>query len=107
MSRASTQRVGKIFTMATLALCLVGATSVGAQVAELEIGDSDIVWAPIVNFDKAVLTVSGPSGIMTHEFNAGEMPYLEVFDLVDGSYTWELRTQPVIDAATQAPLPRD
>ena len=104
MHRANKNRDGQLWAVMALSFCLVGAMGASAQVAEVSIGDADIVWSPVVDFDKAVLTVSGPSGIMTREFAAGELPSLEVFDLTDGSYTWELRTVPVLDAADRAAM---
>ena len=39
----------------------------------------------------SVLSVSGPDGTFSLDFAAGETPYLNVADLTDGTYTWELR----------------
>ncbi len=95
---------------AALLLCLIGTTAVIAQqpIADIDVGASSIVWHPVVS-DKLVLTMSGPSGDFRHEFGAGEKPAMEIFDkngglLQDGTYTWQLTSQPTVSSETRAAM---
>ena len=87
-----------------LALALVLTASASAQVAKAEVYGHDVVWAPEVEYSSITLTVSGPNGVTSRTFDAGEVPTLEAFDLVDGSYTWELRAAPVLGPEDRAAL---
>lgn len=81
----------------TFILCILGAASVGAAgLAEVTIGENNILFQPHGTAGGYQLVVSGPSGVMEHHFTAGQTPSLSVFNkagnpLADGSYTWELR----------------
>ena len=101
MSRAKNHWT--VVTLA-LALCLGGALVAGAQVADTNIHSSDVVWNPTVDYSALVLTISGPKGVTTHHFAAGELPSLEAYDLDDGSYTWQLKALPVLDSELRAAL---
>ena len=96
----------KHWTVVTLALalCLGGALVAGAQVADTSIHSGDVVWTPTVDHSTLVLTVSGPKGVTTHHFEAGELPSLDAYDLADGSYTWQLKALPVVDSELRAAL---
>jgi hypothetical protein len=71
-------------------------------VADLNAGPTGIEWRPVVEYERIVLTVSGPGGfILRNEFAAGVSPSLALFDksgnpLRDGSYNYELRVTPRI-----------
>src|SRR4051812_28003246 len=105
------------FTLAMIfALSLPGAAAElqrpETTVAHLEGAPIRLGWLPQVDYERLVLTVSGPGDLfIRHEFEAGTPPSLSVFDtegqrLPDGSYTWELRGTPKIDARTKKELSR-
>lgn len=91
------------------AVCLTSAPAL-AGVASMSVGGAGIHWTPSVAYESAVLTVSGGDGVqLRYEFDAGVTPSLSLFDkdgypLPDGSYTWELRLAPQMDAATLGQL---
>jgi hypothetical protein len=72
-------------------------------VALMSSGSAGIDWAPLVEYDKLVLTVTGPDDVVIRrEFKAGEQPSLSLFNrrgqkLADGSYSYELRVVPVFE----------
>jgi hypothetical protein len=79
----------------------------GAEVAAVQIDPLAVRWSPQGDYERLVLTVSKPDGVVVRrEFAAGDHP---VFDLSreaagDGAYTWELRVVPRLDAATRKEL---
>jgi endosialidase-like protein len=79
-------------------------------VTSLEVAPVRLDWRPQVGSERWVLTVSGPGDLfLRQEFEAGQSPFLSLFDpqgqrLPDGSYTWELRGTPKIDALTKEKL---
>jgi len=85
-----------------LALCLIAATTASAQVAEVFIGSEKVVFEVFAENDGVILSVAGPCGVFTTDYKRGETPVIYIFDengetLLDGNYTWELKTRPVVD----------
>jgi len=97
--------VGAVFLLAgLLALPAVAADELVAPVATMSAGSASLDFMPVVtSYDKLVLTVSGPGGVVIRqEFKTGETPSLSLFNkrgqkLVDGNYTYELRVVPALD----------
>ena len=93
-------------------IALVGLAPAGAaEVATMSQDASNIIWQPTAKAASYQLTVSGPSGIFTSVFAADEVPVFGLFDgagnaLADGSYTYELRALPVVDADMRAAMER-
>src|SRR6185503_4867132 len=83
-----------------------------AQLAAVNVSSVGIEWQPAVAYEKLVLTVSGPGGlIVRREIAAGAAPSFGVFGddgkpLPDGAYTYELVASPVIDPATRQAMAR-
>jgi len=65
--------------------------------ARVEAGPARVEWLPQVDYDRLILTVSGPGDrFIRREFETGKPGFLSLFDsagnrLPDGSYVWELR----------------
>ncbi len=78
--------------------------------ARTTIRSTAVSWEPLIDFNSAVLTVSGPDGaVLSREFGRGETPQIGVVDkrgnaLVDGQYAWELRFSPALDPAVKRAL---
>ena len=90
-----------------LGLCWIATSAAVAQqqIALVDIGDNGVIWSPLTA-DKAVLTVSGPSGDFRYELEAGEKAAFEIFDkagglLQDGTYSWQMTTLPTVSAETR------
>src|SRR5262249_45354040 len=73
------------------------AATPASHLSKLALGGAGVEWLPqIADYDRLVLTVSGPQGFaVTQEFKAGVDPSLSLFDaqgqrLADGHYAWEL-----------------
>lgn len=66
--------------------------------ARVEAGPARVEWLPQVDYERLILTVSGPGNrFIRREFDAGKPVFLSIFDsegnrLPDGGYVWELRT---------------
>src|SRR5438094_941774 len=79
-------------------------------VSEASISATAIQWQASGDFDRALLTVSGPDGFsMSKEFAAGRAPLLRLQDMganapADGSYTWEVRLLPRVSAEVRSQL---
>jgi hypothetical protein len=84
----------------------------GSTLARMNVGMTSIDWLPAVAFERAVLTVAGPDGvILRQETETGQTLSLSLFDtkgnrLPDGIYTWELRAIPPIDPETREAVRR-
>jgi hypothetical protein len=66
-----------------------------------------IVWQPVVEFERMVLTIAGPCEDLVKAFSRGEAISFDVGEIqrvADGSYTWELRREAAIDPATRQAL---
>src|SRR3954462_4491360 len=108
----------KLWEMGILVLALGGLVAVpagaagSAPLAAANVSSVGIEWQPTVAYEKLVLTVSGPGGLMLRrELAAGTVPTLGVFaddgkPLPDGAYTYELVASPVLDAATRQAVAR-
>lgn len=90
-----------VLAAALLALApMIAEAAPAAEVAAMSAGGAAVTWQPqVADYDRMVLTVSGPGGVVRQEFKSGEAPSFSIFDaagfhLADGSYTWELRVVP-------------
>lgn len=97
-------------TLLALVLCL-GTSTTAAQgpdegpVAAVSVGPTRIEWQPLVSYAGLILTVSGPDGLyFKEESGPGSVPSFESSGRPDGSYTYELRVVPVVDAETRQAL---
>jgi hypothetical protein len=102
-----------ILVLALGCLLAVPAGAAGpAQLAAVNVSSVGIEWQPTIAYEKLVLTVSGPGGlILRRELAAGTAPSLEAFGddgkpLPDGAYTYELVASPVLDPATRQAMAR-
>jgi len=99
--------------LAALAICLCGALALpdtGAGLdsrppdsdsVSLKTGDTRIVFRPQEEFEKMILTITGPFDyLFVQEVGTGEDAVFELdpSEAVDGSYTWEVRTLPILSA---------
>lgn len=105
MRRSSLFPLAVTFT----ALCVVSTVAVAApaRLAEPVAGSGSIEWALNASFERAVLTVSTPSGaVIRREFLSGQVPSFSLFDQkgqtrASGNYNYELRAVPAIDAGVR------
>ncbi|HEX9942228.1 MAG TPA: tail fiber domain-containing protein [Thermoanaerobaculia bacterium] len=94
----------------TVGLLAVPAYAGPSSLAAASIGPLGIEWRPSAEYEKLVLTVSGPGGLILHrEFDIGVAPSLEPFGddgkpLPDGAYTYEFVATPMLDQATRRAL---
>ena len=102
-----------ILVLALGGLLAIPAGAAGpAQLAAVNVSSVGIEWQPNVSYEKLVLTISGPGGlILRRELTAGTTPSFGVFGddgkpLPDGAYTYELVASPVLDAATRQAMAR-
>ncbi|HEX9670165.1 MAG TPA: tail fiber domain-containing protein [Thermoanaerobaculia bacterium] len=85
---------------ACLGLAAGAATAAPRQVATLSGGAAGVDFRPVVEYEKLVLTVSGPGGMsFRHEFAQGQAVTFSAFGkggqaLPDGNYTYELLAVP-------------
>lgn len=91
------------------ALLVAPASAESGSVAKVHIAKSAIKWEPAVEFDRLVLSVSGPGVDLRREFGAGEAPYLESTSkqhgrLPDGAYSYELVVQPAMSPGMREKL---
>ncbi|HEV8581922.1 MAG TPA: hypothetical protein VGX68_22870 [Thermoanaerobaculia bacterium] len=91
-------------------LLSVPATAGPSALAAASVSPHGIDWQPSVQYEKIVLTVTGPSGLVVRrEFAAGASLSFDAIGadgspLADGSYTYELVAAPVLDRATKRML---
>ena len=93
-----------LWTLAAAFACLVlvagAATAAPRQVATLTGGAAGVEFRPVVEYEKLVLTVSGPGGMsFRHEFAQGQAATFSAFGkggqaLANGNYTYELLAVP-------------
>ncbi|HEY0783260.1 MAG TPA: hypothetical protein VGE98_12445, partial [Thermoanaerobaculia bacterium] len=103
--------IWKTLSVSTAALCLVSSLLVAqeprAAVAAVSVGAIGVDFAPSGNFERYVLTVSGPGDLVVRqEFSGGKTPSFGLFDadgqrLPDGHYTYELQAVPRVPRALQ------
>ncbi|HVF58874.1 MAG TPA: tail fiber domain-containing protein [Thermoanaerobaculia bacterium] len=85
---------------ACLALVAGAATAAPRQVATLSGGAAGVEFRPVIEYEKLVLTVSGPGGMsFRHEFAQGQAATFSAFakggqSLPDGNYNYELLAVP-------------
>lgn len=73
-------------------------------VAITTINPALIVWKPLVSYEALTLSVSLPDGeVISHDFT-GNQPVALSAPSEDGTYTYELRVTPVIDAGVKRTL---
>ncbi|MFL6232639.1 MAG: hypothetical protein ACJ76N_05845, partial [Thermoanaerobaculia bacterium] len=100
-----------VLALGGLLAAAVGAAG-PASLAAVNVSSVGIEWQPTIAYEKLVLTVSGPGGlIVRREIAAGAAPSFGVFGddgkpLPDGAYTYELVASPVIDPATRQAMAR-
>ena len=100
---------GVVLALALGLLAIPAGAAVPAPLALVEITSAGIEWQPSVQYEKMVLTVSGPGDlIVRREFATGVTPSFEAFadgkPLPDGNYTFELMASPVLDRETRQAL---
>jgi hypothetical protein len=89
-------------TVVLAAVLSVTAAAGHAQVAEVAVGATEVVWRPLIDHEGLALEVSGPDGtVVRREAGGGEDVSHGVFDekgmqRPDGTYVWELRATPVL-----------
>ncbi len=108
----------KLWGAGILVLALVGLLAIPAgaagpsPLAVTNISSVGIEWQPTISYEKLVLTVSGPGGlVLRREMATGTSPSFGVFGddgkpLPDGAYTYELVASPVLDRATRRAVAR-
>jgi hypothetical protein len=91
-------------------LVAVGVLSVGTAFAQSEpvarttINSAVIVWQPVVSYESLTLRVSTPDGDVVSLDFRGNQPVSLSAPPTDGTYTYELRVTPVIDAGVKKAL---
>ena len=107
------RKVWSMTSALVLLLALMSAPFALAEpVAEVSVGAASVDWHPTAlgSYERWVLTVSGPDGkVLRQELASGATPTFGLFDKQgnrrpDGSYHWELRAVPQIDAAVRKQL---
>lgn len=98
---------GKLAPLALGVVALLSATNAGAQaelVARTTINPVLIIWHPVVSYESLTLRISTPDGeVVSHDF-IGNQPVSLSAPSTDGTYTYELRVTPVIDAGVKKSL---
>jgi hypothetical protein len=101
-----------LLAAATVCFMTVPANAAGGpEIASMNAGATALVWQPAVAYERMVLTVSGPGGVFTREFDGATAPSLGIYDsagypLADGGYNWELHATPVLGPGLRAQLAR-
>ena len=97
----------RLAIMALGVVVLLSAANAGAQaepVARITINPALIIWHPVVSYERLTLRVSTPDGeVVSHDF-IGNQPVSLSAPSIDGTYTYELRVTPVIDAGVKKAL---
>lgn len=102
------------FRASAMALLLVSLATAGpAQeappLAREILGATSVSWQPAIPYETVALIVVDPDGaVLTRTWRPGEAITVKLSEVqsspLDGTYTWELRFAPVLDAATRAAL---
>jgi hypothetical protein len=93
-------------TAAPLAAQVCGPDPDG-RIATPDYRETVIFWEPVVEYERIVLTISGPCEDIVREFPRGEQIFFDLREIErvqDGSYTWEIRREATIDPATKKAL---
>src|SRR5947207_2849216 len=95
-------------------LAMAPAVFAADAVGPMRVGSAAVQWSTGVQYDRLVLTVSGPDGqVTTREFASGSLPNLHIQDLAvregekapaEGTYSYELRVVPKISSDVQQRL---
>lgn len=108
----------KLWSTGILILALGGLLAIPAgaagpaQLAAVNVSSVGIEWQPAIAYEKLVLTVSGPDGlVLRREVASGIAPSFGAFGddgkpLSDGAYNYELVASPVLDPATRQAMAR-
>jgi hypothetical protein len=104
-----TRRLLLALAAAALLVPCVASAAPEATLAEARIGGATIEFAPQVEFARAVLSVSTPSGRVLRFEGDGSVPSFGLFDAKgqahpDGVYRWELRLSPRMTAELRKQL---
>jgi len=71
------------------------------QLAALDYGRSDVRWKMVTENAGVHLTVSSPCGVFDRTYKEGEDPSFDIGELgpdnPNGTYTWQIRIEPVVD----------
>jgi hypothetical protein len=100
MRRAQYSQWTLVAAFVCLALVAGAATAAPRQVATLSGGAAGVEFRPVIEYEKLVLTVSGPGGMsFRHEFTQGQAATFSAFGkggqtLPNGDYTYELLAVP-------------
>lgn len=100
-----TRTISRFFAIAGLA-CLLIAPAATAQLAQVDMGGSDILWHPNLDASEWTLTVHTPDGLFTETFAGDETPSFALRSVagLDGTYQWELVRTPSFSASHQAEM---
>jgi hypothetical protein len=98
-----------VFLIPVAAFAAKPVASSPVTIGDASVSMSAIQWQTGGNYDRVVLTVSGPDGYtFSKEFEAGRIPMLRLQDLGkvvgDGSYSWQLRAVPRVSSETKERL---
>ena len=78
------------------------------QLAALDYGRSDVRWKMVTENAGVHLTVSSPCGVFDRTYKAGEDPSFDIGELgpddPNGTYTWQIRIEPVVDPGVKKAL---
>ncbi|NOT57980.1 MAG: hypothetical protein HOP18_25530 [Deltaproteobacteria bacterium] len=98
-------RRGAMLTALAGMLAGTAGLATAQPVATTTINPALIVWHPLVqNYESITLRVSTPDGeVISHDF-VGNQPVTLSAPSDDGTYTYELRVTPVIDAGVKRSL---
>jgi hypothetical protein len=89
----------KVVMVAVVLVAIALAPAAAREIATMQAVGGSIQWAPKVEYDRLVLTVSGGGVVIREEFERGVAPSFRLTDregnaLPDGSYTWDLLVVP-------------
>ena len=98
------QRIASTLAIAVLLVASAATAAETSRIADVT-NHVDGVAFSTASRGALTLTVTGPEGFVAREeLTAGAEAFFDTTGLADGFYRWELRTQPVLDAATKAAL---
>jgi hypothetical protein len=92
--------------VAVAALMAAGRPALAGDLARMQADPLQVQWQTQGDYERAVLTVTTPGGtVIRREVAAGKTPSFELGqNAADGSYTWELRFTPRLDAGVRQEL---
>ena len=100
--------VAVLVTLAPLAFGLGGPDMGEGELADVLDDGRTVLWRLQVEHAAVWLSVSTPCGVFHRMYKKGEDPKFSIEELApdnpDGSYTWQIRIEPVIDPEVQAAL---